>query len=112
MAIVSYDHGDRVRLGNHSGTTATAPFTTVGGVATDPTEVVLTVKAPDGTTTVYRWPTPGVGETLLSKEATGRFYADVTLSAAGLWAYRLAGTGAVVATEEGVLHVRRSVVAA
>lgn|SRR5687768_4425453 len=114
MAITSYDDGDRVRLGNHSGNAATAPFTTVGGVATDPTDVALTVKAPGaaGTTTVYRWPTPGTGEVLLSKEDTGRFYADVTLSEPGLWAYRLSGTGAVVATEEGVLHVRRSVVAA
>ena len=45
MAITSYDDGDRVRLGNHSGNAATAPFTTVGGVATDPTDVALTVKA-------------------------------------------------------------------
>jgi hypothetical protein len=110
--IVSYDVSDRVRLGNHSGNTSTAAFTTVGGVATDPTEVVLTVREPDGTLAVYRWPTPGVGESALSKETTGRFYADVGLDAAGLWAYRVEGTGAVVASEEGMLHVRKSVVAA
>jgi hypothetical protein len=111
VAILSYDTNDRVRLGNHSAVSGTAAFTTVGGVATDPTDTALTVLEPDGTSTVYRYPTPGVGESLLSKEDTGRFYADVTLDQAGLWRYRLAGTGAVVATEEGVLHVRRSVVA-
>jgi hypothetical protein len=35
----------------------------------------------------------------------------VTLDQAGLWTYRLAGTGAVVAVEEGVLHARKSVAA-
>lgn len=110
MTIRSYDTDDRVRLGNHSTNTATGPFTTVGGVVTDPTDVVLTVGEPDGTATVYRYPTPGVGETLLTRESAGRFYADVTLDAAGLWAYRLAGTGAVVAAEEGMLHVRKSLV--
>lgn len=108
MAIASYDEDDRVRLGNHSTNTATAPFRTVGGVDTDPSDVALTVREPDGTQTVYRFPTPGAGESLLSKETTGRFYADVTLDAAGLWTYRLAGTGAVVAVEEAQLHVRKS----
>jgi hypothetical protein len=107
MTIRSYDTNDRVRLGNHSSVSGTAAFTTVGGVATDPTAVVLTVKEPDGTSTAYTWPSPAT----LSKEATGRFYVDVTLDLPGLWAYRLEGTGAVVATEEGVLHVRKSVVA-
>jgi hypothetical protein len=111
MAIRSYDHNDRVRLGNPSTNTATAAFTTVGGVATDPTDVALTVRRPSGVTTVYRYPTPGVDEEVLVKEGTGRYYADVTLNAAGVWFYALAGTGAVYAAEEGALHVRKSGVA-
>jgi hypothetical protein len=103
MALIqTYDKSDRVRLGNHSTNTNTAPFTTVGGVATDPTAVVLTVRKPDGTVTAYTWPSPAT----LSKEATGRFYVDVTLDASGLWAYELAGTGAVQAVEQGRLYVR------
>jgi hypothetical protein len=101
--IVSYDLGDRVRLGNHSSNTATAPFTTVLGVPTDPTATALTVQKPDGTETAYTYALAS-----LSRESVGRFYVDVTLDQAGLWSYKLAGTGAVVAVQEGQLHVRAS----
>jgi hypothetical protein len=106
MALISsYDVDDRVRLGNHSSNPNTAPFTTVAGVPTDPTTVTLVVKEPDGTLTTYTYPAT------LSKESTGRFYTDITLDAAGLWSYRLTGTGAVVAVEEGQLHARQRVAA-
>jgi hypothetical protein len=103
MAIRSYSVGSRVRLGNHSSNTDTAAFTTVGGVATDPTAVTLVAEKPDQTSTTYTY----AGLTL-SKETTGRYYVDVTLDQAGLWTYRMAGTGAVVATMEHQLHVRVS----
>jgi hypothetical protein len=110
--ITSYDVGDRVRLGNPSTSPDSAAFADVDGVPRDPTEVALTVVAPGGATTVYRWPTPGAGEAALTREAAGRFSADVALDAAGLWRYALAGTGLVVASEERTLHVRASAVVA
>jgi hypothetical protein len=103
------DIGDMERIGNHAASGAGA-FASAAGVPTDPTAVTLTVERPDGTTVVYAWPTPGAGQLALTKEAaqTGRFYADVTLTLAGRWVYKLAGTGAVTAAAEGYLYVRRS----
>ena len=105
MSISSYDTGDVVRLGNHSTNTATAAFTDALGVATDPSVVTLVVDKPDGTTTTTY--TYG-GSPALSKETTGRYYVDVTIDQAGLWAYRLAGTGTAQAADEGQFHVRKS----
>lgn len=99
-----YDLGDRSRLGNHAASGGAA-FTT-GGTATDPTAVTLTLEAPNGTQTVWAWPTPGVGEGTLTRETTGRFYADHTWDQAGLHWCRLAGTGAVVAAAEWGVTVR------
>ena len=44
---------------------------------------------------------------MLTKEATGRFYRDVELDAAGEWRFRLAGSGAVQAAAEGRLFARK-----
>jgi hypothetical protein len=92
---MSYQVGDRIRLGNHFASGAAA-FTDVS----------------DGTAVVYAWPTPSGSQQALVEEAaqTGRFYADVTLDQAGRWRYRLAGTGAVVAAVEGHLTVVRSLI--
>jgi hypothetical protein len=100
------DVGDRWRLGNHAAS-AEAAFTT-GGVATDPTAVTLTLVAPDGTTTVWAWPTPGASEGTLTREAVGRFYADQTWDQAGLHWCRLVGTGTVEAAAEWGVAVRPS----
>lgn len=109
--------GDLYRFGNPLTDPATGqalaapptPFTT-GGVATDPTAVVLTIKRPDATVLVYGWPTAGATGSL-TKEATGRFYADVLLTLKGTWRYELAGTGAVTAAEQGSLVVEKRQVA-
>jgi hypothetical protein len=108
---MSYQVGDRIRLGNHFASGAAA-FTDVSGAAADPTAALLTVEKPDGTAVVYAWPTPSGSQQALVEEAaqTGRFYADVTLDQAGRWRYRLAGTGAVVAAVEGHLTVVRSLI--
>jgi hypothetical protein len=106
VSIHSYDVGDIVRLGNHSTNTDTAAFTDASGVATDPTTVTLVLDKPDGTTTTYTY----LGNPALLKETTGRYYVDVALTLAGLWYYRLAGTGTVQAAAEGVLNVRSSLV--
>lgn len=106
MAITAHDIGDAPRLGNHSGNTGSAAFTNDAGVATDPTEATLRVKKPDGTTTVYRWPTPGVGEGALARESTGRFYVEWTCTVAGLHSVKLAGTGAIVVADQWQFFVR------
>jgi hypothetical protein len=107
VAIASYDVGDRVRLGNHSSNTATTAILDADGAPVDPAQVSLIVREPDGTSTTY---TVG-GPNALAKESTGRYYADVTLDAAGLWAYALVGAGTAVFREEAVLHARKSVTA-
>jgi hypothetical protein len=112
VSIPAFDVGDRIRLGNSTGTnsdgTARDPFRDVNGSATDPTAVSLQLIQPDGTLLVYNWPNQGLGDGLLLREALGRFYWDVTLSAAGRWRWKLSGTGAVETSEEGELYVRWS----
>lgn len=83
----SYDVGDRARL--------TLALTDVTGVAADGT-VVLTVTSPSNVAS-----TPSV-----THGVTGAYYADVDLDAEGRWYYRWVSTGAVVASESGVLEVR------
>lgn len=107
MSIASYDVGDRVRLGNHSSNTSTTAILDADGAPVDPAQVSLIVREPDGTSTTY---TVG-GLNALAKESTGRYYADVTLDAAGLWSYALVGAGTAVFREEAQLHARRSVTA-
>lgn len=101
------DVGDLVRFGNPTAATDAAAFATSNGTATDPTAVTLVVEKPDGTQTTYAWPTPGAGQSALTKEGTGRFYAEVTLDQDGTWRHRLVGTGAVAAAAEGTLRVTR-----
>lgn len=91
----SYDKGDQVRL---------SVSCAVGGVATDPTLLLLKVRSPSGSTITYTY-----GVTLaVIREATGLFHYDLTLSASGTWHYHWEATGAVVAAEDGVLFVRPS----
>ena len=89
-----YDVGDVVRI-------ATSPVFSVGGVATDPSTVTLTVKEPDGTETAYTYAGGGV-----TKAATGSYYKDVTADAAGLWAWEWVGTGNAAAAASGAFRVR------
>lgn len=98
------DIGDLVRFGNPSQDPDSAPFSDLAGTATDPTTVTLVVERPDATQLEYGWPSPGADGTL-TKEAVGQFYAAVEIDQSGVWEYRLAGTGAVVAAAEGTLRV-------
>ena len=108
----TYDVGDQVTLGNPTTAvnsrmpTTVEPFKNSAGTATDPSQVKLKVLSPSGTTTTYTWPTPGAGESQLTRETTGRFYANISITAAGVWTYQLKGTGTIEAMEEGVLSVR------
>ena len=80
MTINEYLIGQQIRLAS--------TFSDSDGLNTNPTAVVLTVRAPDGTKT-----TPAA-----INSATGHYYADITPTAAGEWHYRWAGTGACGAT--------------
>lgn len=91
---MTFDVGDSARL-----TVALA----VAGLATDPTTLTLTVKAPDGTEATYSG-----GQVV--QTSTGSYYADVPVTAEGQWKYRWAATGTVVAAEEGSFLVRRRAV--
>jgi hypothetical protein len=84
----TYDVGDLVR--------ATATFTSLTGALTDPTTVVCTVKHPDASVTTSS----------NTKSSTGVYYSDITIDADGWWYYRFAGTGTLVAAEEGSFFVR------
>jgi hypothetical protein len=108
------DIGDRDRIGNPGidpslGVPLAVPpdaFTT-NGLPTDPTAVTLTIKKPDLTLLVYGWPV-AAGAGTLTRESAGRFYAELTYDMAGTWHYRLEGTGAAVAAEEGRVKVSTS----
>lgn len=83
------DIGDRVRL--------TASFKDLTEAATDPTAVVCTVRPPSGQVT----------EPTVVRVAEGEYIADVDVVESGLWRYRWAGTGDLVAAEEGEFSVIR-----
>lgn len=60
--------------------------------------VVLTVKAPDGTTD-----TPAVAH-----DGTGQYSSAVEMTASGTWTYRWSATGVLLAADEGRIIVRES----
>lgn len=103
MAIITGDIGDIAYI--------PLAFTDDDLAPADPTEAVLTVREPDGTRTVYRWPTPGVGETVLTHDDDGAFHADHPLTQWGVVTYRREGTGAVTAADEGYFFVRQPLLA-
>jgi hypothetical protein len=85
----TYDVGDRLRL--------RVTFTDLDGTPADPTTVECFLLSPSGietSPTVTNDPT-----------AVGAFYADVDITASGVWTYRFEGTGAVKASEEALLVV-------
>lgn len=101
-----YDIGDRVRLGNHSAL-GVAAFKNSAGADADPSAITLIVKDAAGISTTYTFG----GSPALQKETTGRYYVDIDLTTTappGTWYYRLAGTGTVMAAEEGSFTVRAS----
>jgi hypothetical protein len=83
----TYYKGSEVRF--------TATFTTLAGVAVDPTAVVLTLHDPAGAVT-----TPTA-----TKDSTGVYHYDKTLDQSGPWFYRWEGTGAAVVASEGGVEV-------
>ena len=95
MTTQRFDIGDRVRL--------RAEFRNLEGFVADPTSVTLAVLGPGDVAS------QAISTT---KDATGVYHGDVEPDAAGTWSYRFAGTGAMVAAEEGTFIVRTRVVPA
>lgn len=75
--------------------TLTGRFLNASGALADPSAVVLTVTAPDGSVTT---PSP-------THASTGVYTHNLTLTQAGIWVYRWEGSGTVEADELGYLAV-------
>lgn len=87
MASGPYDIGDKVRV--------TATFKDVADALVDPTNVVLKFKDPSAVVT-----TPTVTRTSL-----GIYYAEQSITAAGVWYYRAEATGTGQSAAEGTFTV-------
>ena len=70
------------------------------GAIADPGAVVLKVKRPDGTVATL---TPDV-----VRDSAGVYHADLTLSAAGMWAYRWELIAPNAGAAEGLISVQKS----
>jgi len=90
----TYDIGDGIRI--------SGAFT-VSDVATDPSTITLRIKDASNNTARYTYALSGV-----TKNNTGNYYKDITLSTAGRWFYRWEGTGNVIAADEVWFNVRLS----
>lgn len=83
----------------------TASFTSVAGVATDPTTVTFKHKLPSGTETSYVY---GIADEV-TKTATGVFTFTVpTITASGIHYVRSVGTGALATASESEFVVRNT----
>lgn len=78
----------------------TATFRGLADALADPTAVVCTIKAPDGTTSA-----PSV-----THGSIGVYTADITLNQAGTWRVEWQGTGALIAASDTTLVARASYV--
>jgi hypothetical protein len=87
VAVATYDLGDAVTL--------TTTVVDTDGTATN-TTMVLTLTAPDGTSS-----TPSI-----SNPTTGTYTAVVTPDQVGTWLFNWAGTGAVVVADSGQFTVQ------
>jgi hypothetical protein len=95
MAAI-YDIGDLVRF--------SVAFADLSGAAADPTSVTVKIKDPAGEEAAY---VHGVDAEVI-RDSLGAFHIDLELTAAGPWWQRWEGSGAVTATEEGYVRVRKS----
>lgn len=75
----------------------------VGGVATDPTAVTLTVTDPTGASTAYTY---GAGQ--VTRTGTGVFTKDIACATAGTWTYEWEGTVAASDAVVGTWDVQET----
>lgn len=93
----AYDIGDLRRL--------TVALTDIGGAAADPTELTLTIRTPDGVSTVYSL---SESPSTIQKSSTGNYYIDYPMAQAGRHSGHWKATGALVAADMFDFYVRRS----
>lgn len=82
--------------------------TNAGGALTDPTELEIRVKGSDDMVAVHRWPTPGAGESAITKDSTGLFHIDYVASVSGVTDVRYTATGAVANVDEDYFYAEPS----
>lgn len=71
-------------------------FKTLAGAFVDPTTIVLRVKLPSETETVYTY----LFSVDVVRESTGIYYVDYLVTESGIYYFKWVGTGAVYAAEE------------
>lgn len=74
-------------------------FADLNGVPTNPTTIVLTIQAPDNSTST---PSP-------VNDGAGLYHYDLALALSGIYRFKWAGTGAINAVEEGEIAVKESI---
>lgn len=74
----------------------------VTGLPENPTTVVLTIQAPDNTTST---PSP-------TNDSAGAYHYDLALTMSGIYRFKWQGTGTVSAVEEGEIPVKPSILVA
>jgi hypothetical protein len=77
-------------------------FADLNGTPTNPSTVVLTIQAPDGTQT-----TPGT-----TNDGSGLYHYDLAVAQSGIYRFKWVGTGAINAVEEGEIAVKESILVA
>jgi len=78
---------------------------TVLNVNTDPTTITLQVQTPSGTTTSYTYAGAQV-----TKEGTGIYYYNLSVSEAGWWVYQWTGTGTVEVVQGNKILVKERLI--
>jgi hypothetical protein len=81
-----------------------ASFTDKDGVATDPTQIQVTILEPDGTSTNYLYNT----DPEVIKESTGVYYINRPANQQKKWRHRWQGDGAILAVAEATVLVEPS----
>ena len=95
MTTPAYFQGSQKRM--------TVTFTDVNGTAVDPTEIVLTIREPDGALV-----SKSLGAAELTKSGTGIYYYDHTIAAKpGRHVVHWQGTAGTFATFEHEFYARR-----
>jgi hypothetical protein len=96
--MADLDVGDKIKI------TGEFRTGTITGTLTDPTAVKLRYQKPGGSEVTLTYGSSPA--TSITKTATGKYEAYVTIDEYGPWYYRWIGTGAVVAQEEGTFDVK------
>lgn len=78
--------------------------TDLAGAAVDPGSITLKIRPPLGAVVAHAY---GATATVV-RDGTGRYSAQIALTAAGTWAYRWELTTPNAGAADGVIHVQKS----